>query len=63
DSGRGSRLLAFFIFKRNEPHAQLFLVFCGQVVSQTVNYGGNSDVLGGLLPAGRRGHGLVKCPR
>ncbi|MBC89876.1 MAG: hypothetical protein CMJ71_04155 [Planctomycetaceae bacterium] len=27
------------------------------------NHGGNSDVLGGSLPAGRRGHGLKKCPR
>ena len=39
DGGKGSRLLTFFIFKRNAPPDRLFWLLCGRVVSQMVKLG------------------------
>ena len=47
DGGRGSRLLAFFIFKRKVASCSVFLVFCGQWFHKWGNHGENSGVLGG----------------
>ena len=60
DGGRGSRLLAFFIFKRKCPMVGCFWSSAVKCFHKWGNHGGNSDVLGASQAPGSLGRGLGK---